>query len=55
MMDDDTINRGVTGQGLRDKELRYDPATGRPTGGMDVNLNMSGEMETYSEEGMENE
>lgn len=39
-MDDDTINRGITGQSLRDKSMNYDPATGKPTGGMDVNLGM---------------
>ena len=39
-MDDDTIDRGITGQSLRDKSMNYDPATGKPTGGKDVNLGM---------------
>jgi len=54
-IDDDTIDRGVTGQGLRDKEMHYDPATGKRTGGTDVNLNVPGEMESYGHEGMEDE
>ena len=42
-MEDDTIDRGVTGQSLRDKGMNYDPATGLPTGGYDVNLGMGNE------------
>jgi len=36
--DDDTVNRGVTGQCLRDKSMNYDPATGKGSGGCQVNL-----------------
>ena len=42
-MEDDTIDRGITGQSLRDKGMNYDPATGLPTGGKDVNLGMGNE------------
>ncbi len=31
-IDDDTINRGVSGQSLRDTGMHYDPATGKPDG-----------------------
>lgn len=34
--DDDTINRGITGQSLRDTSMNYDPATGMPTGDNDM-------------------
>ncbi len=30
-IDDDPVNRGTTGQSLRDKGQHYDPATGKPT------------------------
>lgn len=30
-LDDDPVDRGTTGQSLRDKKMRYDPATGKPT------------------------
>ncbi len=37
--DDDTIDRGISGQSLRDTGQHYDPATGKSTGGAkDVNL-----------------
>lgn len=53
-IDDDTVNRGVTGQSLRDKSMSYDPATGKG-GGPTVNLNVPGEDETYMHEGMEDD
>lgn len=53
-IDDDTVNRGVTGQSLRDKSMNYDPATGKGSGA-DVNLNVPGESETYAQEGMEDD
>ena len=37
---DDPINRGVTGQNLNHKEMKYDPATGMPYPCMEVNLDM---------------
>jgi len=37
--DDDTLNRGISGQSLRDTGMHYDPATGKPTSGaVEVNL-----------------
>ncbi|MFV2057712.1 MAG: hypothetical protein ACC707_14695 [Thiohalomonadales bacterium] len=33
---DEAINRGTTGQSLKDKGMHYDPATGKPTGGEDM-------------------
>ncbi len=53
-IDDDTIDRGITGQSLRDKSMSYDPATG-VSHGTNVNLNMPGESESYTHEGMERE
>lgn len=32
---DDPVNRGITGQNLHDKGMRYDPATGKDNKGMD--------------------
>ncbi len=37
-VDDDTIDRGISGQSLRDKGLHYDIATGRPNHSDGVNL-----------------
>ncbi len=30
---DDPVNRGITGQNLRDKGMKYDPATGKDNKG----------------------
>jgi len=51
-MGDDAINRGITGQSLRDKSMSYDPATGKAHG-QDVNLNHSGNPQFYADEDMD--
>lgn len=38
--DDDTINRGISGQCLCDTGMYYDPATGKPTGGGKTDMNL---------------
>lgn len=51
-MDDDTIDRGITGQSLRDKSMSYDPQTGKGYG-IDVNLNHSGNAQFSYDEDMD--
>ena len=41
IQDDDTINRGITGQCLRKTGQYYDPATGKPTSSENVNLDLT--------------
>ncbi len=38
IVDDDPVNRGISGQCLHGSDMDYDPATGKRTGGMEVNM-----------------
>ncbi len=38
IQDDDPVNRGISGQCLFGSDMDYDPASGKRTGGMEVNM-----------------